>query len=60
MERQELEYKFEQLMRERHKWYFKYVSSHNEIGPPSLPTPIKNKKNSHTQKVQIIKSLIFI
>lgn len=31
MERQELEYKFEQLMRERHKWYFKNVSSHNEI-----------------------------
>lgn len=22
MERQELEYKFEQLMRERHKWYY--------------------------------------
>lgn len=34
MERQELEYKFEQLMRERHKWYiypFKYVSSVHHI-----------------------------
>lgn len=28
MERQELEYKFEQLMRERHKWYFRYLCHH--------------------------------